>query len=326
MTQRLHKKIYSSIAFLLDRSMLSREELLIGVCSRIMSARERDGELFVGGETKLRGEVGAVIDELISAGLIECRSDCFRLTAASPVILRAEACEKEILRELAKSPLTKSELRARLAVTLGTAKTLTMKDDNILTSLMGRTLARLESFGLIRLIDGAYTVEESKSAKLDDIDALLTVKGELLSRIHSRGGEFFEHYFMTLLGKYMVKHGKRVTSNKVMGGSADGGIDGIIDTVDSLGFKETIMVQMKNRLESTNETAVRGFWGSVCARGGSRGIFATTSDFHPSAHDFMDSIDNCVGIDGDKIFSMACECLYGIKRRGGKLAVDTRVV
>ena len=40
----------------------------------------------------------------------------------------------------------------------------------------------------------------------------------------------------------------------------------------------------------------------------------------------MDSIDNCVGIDGDKIFSMACECLYGIKRRGGKLAVDTRVV
>ncbi|MBQ7363625.1 MAG: restriction endonuclease [Clostridia bacterium] len=325
MNTRLHKKIYSTIAYLLDRETLTREELIVGVSGKIKSAVGKNG-FSVGDETKLRGEIGTVIDELISGGLIECRSDCFRLATGSPVILRAEACEKEILRELKASPLSKPELKSRLAVTLGTAGTLTERDDNILWSLIGKTLKRLESLGIIRLREGMYSVEQSKSAQLDDIDALLTLKGELLSRIHGRGGEFFEHYFMTLLGKYMVKHGKRVLSNKVMGGADDGGIDGIIDTEDSLGFKETIMVQMKNRLETTNETTVRGFWGSVCARGGSRGIFATTSDFHSSARDFMNSIDNCVGIDGDKIFSMACECLYGIKRKGGELAVDTRVV
>ncbi len=325
MTHRLHKQIYTALAYLLDRGALTREELIIGTCRRLRSAVERDS-YSVGDETKLRGEVGTVIDELIAGGLIECKRDCFRLAAASPVILRAEACEKEILRELKSSSLTKQELKARLAVTLGTAGTLTQRDDNILSSLMGKTLRRLESFGIIKLRGGEYTLEESKSAHLDDIDAMLTLKEELLSKIHSRGGEFFEHYFMTLLGKYMVKHGKRVLSNKVMGGSLDGGIDGIIDTEDSLGFKETIMVQMKNRLESTSETAVRGFWGSVCARGGSRGIFASTSDFHPSAEDFMNSIDNCVGIDGDRIFSMACECLYGVKKNGGVLTVDARVV
>ena len=325
MNTRRHRKIYSTIASLLDKETLTREELIVRTTSKIMLAESRDS-YSVGNETLLRGEIGTVIDELIASGLIECRSDCFRLAAASPVILRAEVCEREILRELKNAPKSKQELKLALGKTLGTDSTLSLKDDNILWMLIGKTLTRLESRGIIRQLNGKYTVEGSKEARLDDIDAILTLKGEFLSKLHSRGGEFFEHYFMTLLGKYMVKHGKRVISNKVMGGSADGGIDGIIDTEDSLGFKETIMVQIKNRLEVTSETTVRGFWGSVCARGGSRGIFATTSDFHDTAIDFMNSIDNCVGIDGDKIFKMALECLYGIKRKDGVLSVDARVI
>ena len=325
MNTRLHKRIYSTIASLLDREALTREEIISRTYSRILSSKA-DVDFSVGSDTLLRGEIGTVIDELISAGLIECRSDCIRLAAASPVILRAEVCEREILRALKEEPKKKQELNAKLRRSLGTDATLSMRDDNILSSLISKTLARLEANGIIRQANGRYTVEESKQARLDDIDAILTLKSELLSKIHSHGGEFFEHYFMTLLGKYMVKHGKRVIRNTVLGGSADGGIDGIIDTEDSLGFKETIMVQMKNRLEETNETTVRGFWGSVCAHGGSRGIFATTSHFHSSALSFMNGIDNCVGIDGDKIFSMALECLYGIKKKDGKLTVDTRVV
>ena len=131
---------------------------------------------------------------------------------------------------------------------------------------------------------------------------------------------------MTLLGKYLSKHGKTIESNEVKGGAQDGGIDGVIITVDALGFRETTMVQMKNRIEDTTETSVRGFWGSVCAYQGTRGIFATTSNFHISALSFLDAIDSCVGIDGDRIFLMACECQYGIKRRNGKYTVDTKLL
>ena len=106
----------------------------------------------------------------------------------------------------------------------------------------------------------------------------------------------------------------------------DGGIDGILETVDSLGFRETIMVQTKNRLETTNETTVRGFYGAVCARQGSRGIFATTSDFHYAAKGFLESIDNCVGVDGKKIFEMALETRYGIKKCGAELSVDEKII
>ena len=86
------------------------------------------------------------------------------------------------------------------------------------------------------------------------------------------------------------------------------------------------MVQMKNRSATINETDVRGFYGAVCAKQGSRGIFATISDFHPMAQSFLDSIDNCVGVNGDKIFAMAYDTAYGIKRVEDKLTIDYEII
>ena len=86
------------------------------------------------------------------------------------------------------------------------------------------------------------------------------------------------------------------------------------------------MVQTKNRNVVISETDVRGFYGAVCAYRGTRGIFATTSLFHSGAKDFFNVIDECVGIDGDKVFSMACECLYGICKSQGKLTVDGKII
>ena len=99
-----------------------------------------------------------------------------------------------------------------------------------------------------------------------------------------------------------------------------------LKTLDPLGFKETTMIQAKNRTDLSTETTVRSFYGAVCASGGSRGIFATTSDFHPSAKLFLAGIDNCVGINGEDIFNMACECLYGIRKKNGKFVIDNKVL
>ena len=130
---------------------------------------------------------------------------------------------------------------------------------------------------------------------------------------------------MNLLERYLIRCGKIVNESYVTGGSADGGIDGIAKTVDSLGFKETIMVQTKNRNDIAVETDIRAFYGAVCAAQGSRGIYAITSGFHPGARAFLDSIDNCVGVDGEKIFSMAVDVSYGILREDGKLVIDRSI-
>ena len=227
---------------------------------------------------------------------------------------------------LAEKPLTKAEIRQNLTRIFGTDKTLTEKDDNKLFTYMGEALRRMINEGVLNQDGKSYALAKKISVRLDDISNMLTLKSVFLTRLYKKGGEFFENYFMTLLEKYVTLHGKTVTSNTVSGGSSDGGIDGILETVDSLGFRETIMVQTKNRSDTVNETAVRGFYGAVCAKQGSRGIFATSSDFHYSATAFLDSIDNCVGVDGDKIFDMARETLYGIKLLDSELTVDDEII
>ena len=155
---------------------------------------------------------------------------------------------------------------------------------------------------------------------------MLQLKVEFLARLHRKGGEFFEHFILTLLKKNEEAYGKTVTECKTTGGSMDGGIDGIMKTTDHLGFRETVLIQAKNRTDMSTETTVRGFLGAVYAAGGDKGIFATTSDFHPSARLFINSVDNLVGVTGDDIFDMAVKRLYGIKKKSGKLVIDNKIL
>jgi len=299
-----HKKIYSAIVRLLEANDYTREQL-ISKTEAALGSQNKRSVTEIGTPSLLRAKIGEVINEMAEGGLITSTGSKLSLVWSRPVILRIERCEKAILDVLRKSPSNKTEIRNALEEKFGTNRTATVKDDNILHTFIGQILKRLLNLGIITLKDSKYYIAPEKEARLDDIGEILTLKGDFLSRLHSRGGEFFEHYFMTLLGKYMAKNGKTVTENYTTGGSADGGIDGIIKTIDSLGFRETIMVQTKNRLEVTNETTVRSFYGAVCAAQGSRGIFATSSDFHESAQKFLSGIDNCVGINGNMLFKMA---------------------
>ncbi len=319
-----HNKIYRAILGLLGKESLTRAEL-VSECFSSVTGTTLSDAADIGEATELKGQIGAIINEMTENGVISKEGELYAAAAPRSVALRAEYLEKQILELLRGGPKTKAEIRSHLVKYFGTDKTPSIKDDSILYTLNGQVLKRLVRLGAVLMKDGSYRLSERSASHIDDISAMLALKADFLTRIHSCGGEFFEHYIMTLLGKYMSKCGKTILSNRVMGGSADGGIDGIIVTVDQLGFKETVMVQAKNRLEAANETTVRGFYGAVCAAFGSRGIFATTSDFHPTAAAFLDGIDNCVGVDGGRIFKMAIECQYGLIKRRGKYVIDNKI-
>lgn len=323
-----HSKIYKQIVTLLERVRLNRADI-ISRCVQDAGLEEKDmRDRSIGSaQNNLRSKVGAVLNEMEARDLIAIdERGLYYLVSARPVIIRIERCEKEILSALTKSPLSKRELRDRLKTVFGTDKTATTKDDDTLFTFMGQILKKLQSLGVLNLVDDTYSLSKSASARADDINAMLTLKSDFISKIHSRGGEFFEDYFMTLLSKYYQKHGRKILECYVTGGADDGGIDGVMKTEDSLGFRETTMVQTKNRSEIVSETDVRGFYGAVCAKRGTRGIFATTADFHGSAYSFTEALDDCVLINGERIFRMAIECLYGIKKVGGKLAPDTKII
>ena len=242
------------------------------------------------------------------------------------IAIRIEECEQILIELIESSARTRQEIKDELTAYFGTDTTTTVSDDNKLFTFIGQILKRLTSDGVLIYDGSKYSIAPEKSAYVKDRQEMLTLKATFLSRLHARGGEYFEHYFMNLIARYYILHGKTVIESKVQGGSDDGGIDGIIKTQDVLGFREVIMVQTKNRSDVSNETDIRSFYGAVCARQGSRGIFATTSGFHPMAEKFLNGIDNCVGVNGEKIFAMAVETEYGIKRDGDRLVIDRDLI
>ena len=324
------KSIYFGIAKTLSRAPKRRREIIddyisgLGLPKEVLADKSTSGKVNI-----LRSSVGSAINEMIGKGIILRSQDgVYSLHEQMPVTIVKEKIEKQLLMILSdRGSITKSALKREMTSAFGTEKTLTEKDDQKLYGYLADILSRLVKDGIILLNNGTYSLPDRIEAAKDDINEMLALKESFLSGIRKRGGEFFEHYFMTLLGKFLEKSGKTVLSNTTTGGSADGGIDGIIETRDCLGFRELIMVQTKNRTDKTNEVAVRSFYGAVCAKQGSRGIFATTSDFHEGAIAFLETIDNCVGIDGTKIFKMACRVHYGIKKCSTcKLIVDNSVI
>ncbi len=321
-------KIFRLITKVLEKHPLQRTDLItsclksMGISSEELKNRNAGSK-----NNKLRGAVGECINEMHSAELIGMDNQGrYFLKTSSPVIIRIEKCEKEIVNALTEKPHSQKELRERLSGIFGTDKTQTRRDDDMLSTYVGQLLKKLISYGAVKISNGAYYLSEKITASFDNFNEMVSLKSEFIERIHSKGGEFFENYFMTLLSKYSERHGKKILECYVTGGSADGGIDGVIKTEDSLGFKELTMVQTKNRLEIASETDIRGFYGAVCAKRGTRGIYATTSDFHSGALDFVDMLDDCIAVNGDKIFSMALECRYGIKKNCGKYFVDTTIL
>ena len=322
-----YRKIYKAILDVLDGSYLDRSALIKSALDAFELTRDELSDKSTNGRLNiLRSLAGSVINDMHSRGIISRDENyLYHKNTEKPVAIRMERCEEEIIALLRARSMTRAELRDSLVSYFGTDETATVRDDNKLFTMMGQILKRLVSEKMLNYDGSLYSIAAARTAELRSRQDVLSLKADFLTLIHSKGGEFFEHFFMNLLEKYLIRCGKIVTESYVTGGSADGGIDGIAKTVDSLGFRETIMVQTKNRNDIAVETDIRAFYGAVCAAQGSRGIYAITSGFHPVAKEFLDSIDNCVGVDGEKIFSMAVDASYGIIREDGVLRIDTSI-
>lgn len=323
-----YRNIFSYILDALDKSNLTRKELIDEV---IASFCLPDEELADNSVTSLystlRASTGVVINDMHNKGIIELGEEGRYKRATDRIVaIRVEDCEEEILKLVSLQPLTRAQIKDSLVSYFGTDKTATVKDDNRLFTYMGQILKALVSDGVFYFDGSRYSIAPERTAYIKNRAEMLSLRADFISRIHSRGGEFFEIYFVNLLKRYLIRMGKTVLEAYVTGGSYDGGIDGIVKTRDSLGFVETIMIQTKNRNEIMNETTIRGFYGAVRAKSGTRGIFATISDFHPMAKEFLDSLDDCVGVNGEKLFSMATDTSYGIIREGGKLKIDREII
>lgn len=273
----------------------------------------------------LKNKVGSVISKLIDAGDLALDA-AKQLSVARDlgVVLREDAIRAFVLDRLAVSPIVKKKLFGEAERHFGTDKTPDRRDDNELRSAIGNVITKLVAENAVDITaDGALMLDENESVS-SPVRDLVGVVGDdattyhrFIRAINLRGGEFFEYFSVRLLRTYFESRGDEVMKSEVTGGSDDGGIDGIVETLDRLGYREVIYLQAKNRRKiHVTLKEVRGFYGALCAYGGSRGIFITTSFFHRDAEKFIKGIDNLIGIDGKKLYDISKKCAFGLISEG----------
>lgn len=155
----------------------------------------------------------------------------------------------------------------------------------------------------------SHTTEDTASLTPDEVmrkahrQLEAALADELLQRIRSGTPAFFESVVVRLLVA-MGYGGSSVTdvSKALVGGSGDGGVDGIIDQ-DPLGL-DRIYVQAKRYADgnSVGAGAIRDFFGSLDRFKANKGLFVTTSTFSTPARETAELLSKrIVLIDGDQL-------------------------
>ena len=133
---------------------------------------------------------------------------------------------------------------------------------------------------------------------------------ELIEQIKVCSPGFFEKLVVEVLVA-MGYGGTRKDAGRVIGGSGDEGIDGVINE-DRLGL-DVIYVQAKRWENTVSRPEIQKFVGALLGKKARKGIFITTSNFSKQARDFASSIDSSVVlIDGEALASLMIDYNVGI--------------
>lgn len=136
------------------------------------------------------------------------------------------------------------------------------------------------------------------------------VARDLLENILRSPPQFFETLVLDLLHK--MGYGTDRSALQRVGGSGDGGIDGII-SLDALGL-EKIYVQAKRWQNPVGSPEIQTFMGALQLKGATKGVFITTSTFTKTAvADALRARGQIVLVDGAQLTSLMMDHGVGVQ-------------
>ncbi|MCU0755276.1 MAG: restriction endonuclease [Xanthomonadales bacterium] len=142
-----------------------------------------------------------------------------------------------------------------------------------------------------------------------------TAETELLELLGAVSPTFFETIVLDLL--HRMGYGASRADLQRVGGSGDGGIDGVI-SLDRLGL-EKVYVQAKRWQDNVGRPALQAFYGALAGQKAKKGVFITTSGFTAQAQDFARSVEGIVLIDGSRLASLMVDYELGVSARVVKI-------
>jgi restriction system protein len=142
-----------------------------------------------------------------------------------------------------------------------------------------------------------------------------SAEAELLELLAAVSPSFFETIVLDLL--HRMGYGANRADLQRVGGSGDGGIDGII-SLDRLGL-EKVYVQAKRWQDSVGRPHLQAFYGALAGQKAKKGVFITTSAYTPQALDFAKSVEGIVLIDGTRLAGLMIDYELGVTARTVKI-------
>jgi restriction system protein len=148
-------------------------------------------------------------------------------------------------------------------------------------------------------------------------EAYLTLRSdvadEILHCLKSSSPAFFERVVVDLLVA-MGYGGSRKAAGQAIGGSGDGGVDGIISE-DPLGL-DNIYIQAKRWENTVGRPTVQAFAGSLEGFRARKGVVITTSDFSKEAKDYVTRIEKkIVLINGEMLAELMLDNNVGVSEK-----------
>lgn len=134
---------------------------------------------------------------------------------------------------------------------------------------------------------------------------------ELIELLGNVSPAYFETIVLDLL--HRMGYGASRADLQRVGGSGDGGIDGVI-SLDRLGL-EKVYVQAKRWQNNVGRPELQAFYGALAGQKAKKGVFITTSGFTAQALDFAKSVEGIVLIDGTRLAGLMIECELGVTAR-----------
>lgn len=163
---------------------------------------------------------------------------------------------------------------------------------------------------VLPVLGQADRATSSPQERLDQaiLELRTSVADDLLDNLLQASPMRFEHIVLDVL--HRLGYGANRQALQQVGGSGDGGIDGVI-SLDALGL-EKVYVQAKRWQGTVGRPDLQAFYGALAGQKARRGVFITTSGFTAQAVDFARSVEGLVLVDGKRLVTLMLDHEVGV--------------
>ena len=183
-------------------------------------------------------------------------------------------------------------------------------------AFLGKTEGSVSGAGFSIIVPPPVELSETPEEQITSASRALneSLRDALLTRVLEGTPAFFEKLIVDLL-LAMGYGGSRNDAGEQLGGTGDGGVDGVIRE-DQLGLDRVYLQAKRYKPENTvGSETVQAFIGALVGRGAQKGVLITTSKFSKAAINAANQSGHLrlVLIDGDELTNLLIRFNVGVR-------------